>query len=88
MDFALFLHVLPSSDAGHALSKFSRAALQNCLFPFGVTVSSCEVPAELEGATQLNCCLPVSHTGFISGLAHCPEALTEIMDNADSTAYI
>src|ERR1700727_3336372 len=88
MDFALLLQVLPSADAGHAFSKLSRAVLQNSLFPFGETVSSCEIPAEPEGATQLNCCLLESHTGFISGFAHCPKALIERIDSVDSITYV
>ena len=88
MDFALLLQILPSSDAGHAFSRLSRAVLQNSLFPLGETLSSCEIPTEPGGATQLNCCLPEPHTGFISDLAHYPEALTEKIDSADSTMHI
>jgi hypothetical protein len=57
----------------------------------GETVSSCEFPAEPEGATQLNCCSPEFHIGVISGLVHCPKELIEridSIDSVDSTAYV
>jgi len=87
MDFALLLQVFPSFDAGHAFNRFSRALLQNTLSPLGETVSSCDGASESFVVTHLNCCLSVSQIGFISGLAHCPKAPAESIDNANNTIW-
>ena len=70
MDFAVFLQVLPSSEVGQTLCRFSRAFLQKSLLPVGETESSCPDLVVAEESVQRNWPLAESHTGLMPGFAH------------------
>jgi hypothetical protein len=77
MDFAVFRQVLPSSEVGHTLCRFSRTFLQKSLLPVGETESSCADLVVAEELVQRNCSLAESHIGLMPGFAHWPAAAME-----------
>jgi hypothetical protein len=78
MDFAVFRQVLPSSEVGHTLCRFSRTFLQKSLLPVGETESPCADLVVAEEWVQRNCSLAGSHIGLMPGFMHWPATAMEI----------